>query len=44
MCDDFYDERNLQSLCDECNMLKGIEDRKLIQKWRSARGEGGKNL
>lgn len=40
ICEDFFDERNLQSLCAECNMLKGMEDRKLIQKYRQERGEG----
>ena len=34
ICEDFYDESNLQSLCNECNMLKGIKDRKLIQEWK----------
>lgn len=34
ICEDFFDERNLQSLCSECNMLKGISDRKLIAEWR----------
>lgn len=34
ICEDFYDEKNLQSLCSECNMLKGMKDKKLIQEWR----------
>ena len=39
--EDFFDESNLQSLCNECNMLKGYEDRKKIQEWRRRQGEGG---
>ena len=34
ICEDFFDEGNLQSLCNECNMLKGIQDRKTIAKHR----------
>ena len=34
ICEDFFDESNLQSLCYECNMRKGFEDKKLIQEWR----------
>lgn len=30
----FYDRRNLQSLCDECNHKKGQLDKKLIQEWK----------
>lgn len=37
MCDDFYDETNLQSLCNECNMKKGFEDSKKIEQWRQAK-------
>ena len=44
ICEDFYDEKNLQSLCYECNMLKGIEDRKLIAAWRKNHPGGGSNL
>ena len=29
--DRFYDRTNLQSLCDECNNIKGQKDKKLIQ-------------
>lgn len=34
MCVDFFDETNLQALCNECNMLKGIKDRQKIQQWK----------
>ena len=34
ICDDFYDRGNLQSLCAECNMLKGIKDRPAIVEWK----------
>lgn len=34
ICEDFYDEKNLQSLCNQCNMLKGQTDKKIIQEWR----------
>lgn len=34
MCEDFFDEKNLQALCNRCNMLKGINDRKKIQEWK----------
>ena len=30
----FYDRSNLQSLCDECNHLKGQRDKKKIQEWK----------
>lgn len=32
--DYFFDRSNLQSLCDECNHLKGQADKKLIQEWK----------
>ena len=32
--DYFFDRSNLQSLCDECNHIKGQHDKKLIQEWR----------
>lgn len=47
ICSDFFDTSNLQSLCNECNMLKGMTDRKTIQQWRKThprQGGGGKNL
>ena len=45
ICNDFFDESNLQALCNECNMLKGIEDRAKIQQWkREHRGREGKSL
>lgn len=34
LCKDFYDRSNLQSLCDECNHLKGQRDKKLIQEYK----------
>ena len=32
--DAFYDRTNLQALCDECNHLKGQQDKKRIQEWK----------
>lgn len=32
--DGFYDENNLQALCEECNHEKGQKDKKVIQEWR----------
>lgn len=34
ICEDFFDESNLQSLCAGCNTLKGIKDRPAIIKWK----------
>lgn len=34
ICKDFFDESNLQSLCRECNNLKGQRDKAKIQRWR----------
>ena len=34
ICQDFFDETNFQSLCAECNMLKGYRDRPAIEKWK----------
>lgn len=34
VCKDFYDTANLQTLCNECNHLKGQRDKQLIQQWR----------
>jgi len=34
ICEDFFDEKNLQALCNDCNMVKGNRDRKLIQEWK----------
>ena len=42
--DRFFDRSNLQSLCDECNHLKGQQDKKKIQEWRKQQAGGGKNL
>ncbi len=33
VCGDFFDEKNLQSLCGPCNIAKGNRDKKLIQEW-----------
>ena len=30
----FFDESNLQPLCDKCNHDKGQKDKKIIQEWR----------
>ena len=43
VCDNFFDTKNLQALCDRCNMLKGEKDRATIQAWKKQR-EGGENL
>ena len=34
ICQDFYDENNLQSLCDRCNAEKGYRDRPSITQWK----------
>ena len=34
VCEDFFDESNLQTLCEKCNHDKGQRDKKLIQQWR----------
>ena len=40
ICKDyFYDRRNLQALCDECNHLKGQRDKAKIQEWRRTHPE-----
>ena len=44
VCSDFFDESNLQTLCNQCNMEKGIKDRPLITKWKREHGEWTKNL
>jgi len=44
VCEDFFDEKNLQSLCYECNNLKGQRDKALIQQWRREHPGGGSNL
>lgn len=36
VCEDFYDEKNLQSLCEDCNRAKGNRDKKTIQAWRKS--------
>ena len=42
ICGDFWDESNLQPLCERCNRVKGVEDRKMIQEYRQR--VGGANL
>ena len=34
VCQDFYDRRNLQSLCEDCNRAKGNRDKRIIAEWR----------
>lgn len=34
VCKDFFDESNLQGLCEECNHLKGQRDKEIIQQWK----------
>ena len=34
ICEDFFDESNLQALCNQCNREKGYEDRPKIQQWK----------
>ena len=34
VCEDFFDRRNLQSLCSAHNIDKGNKDKKLIAQWR----------
>ena len=33
----FFDEGNLQALCEACNNEKGQQDKKIIQQWRMQR-------
>ena len=35
VCQDFYDENNLQTLCEDCNHAKGQKDKKLIQAYKA---------
>ena len=35
VCQDFYDETNLQTLCKDCNHAKGQKDKKLIQSYKA---------
>ena len=39
--DRFFDESNLQPLCDKCNHAKGQRDKELIERWRRERGGAG---
>ena len=34
VCQDFFDVKNLQSLCEDCNRAKGNRDKKLIRAWK----------
>ena len=39
ICEDyFFDTRNLQALCNQCNIDKGNKDKKRIQEWRKLHG------
>ena len=38
ICEDFFDEKNLQALCDRCNMVKGNRDKRRIQEWKRIHG------
>lgn len=38
VCKDFYDESNLQTLCEECNHIKGQRDKHIIQEYRHQSG------
>lgn len=38
VCGDFFDTNNLQSLCEDCNRLKGQSDKKIIAEWRKTTG------
>lgn len=42
VCEDFFDTKNLQSLCEDCNRAKGNRDKKLIQAWRRSHPEHNK--
>lgn len=33
----FFDTRNLQALCNKCNIEKGNKDKKIIQEWRKSK-------
>lgn len=39
VCEDFWDEKNWQSLCKRCNHDKGQRDKKLIQKYKLEKTE-----
>lgn len=45
VCEDFFDKRNLQPLCERCNHDKGQRDKALIAQWRKDHpaGVGGSN-
>lgn len=38
VCRDFFDESNLQSLCADCNIAKGNQDKAIIKEWRRTHG------
>ena len=44
VCSDFWDQNNWQSLCRRCNNIKGNKDKKLIQKARFDRIQGGEGV
>jgi len=40
ICEDyFFDRRNLQALCFQCNHIKGQRDKQRIQEWRNIHNE-----
>ena len=41
ICEDFFDESNLQSLCTKCNREKGYKDRPKIQQWKRTHKKDG---
>ena len=42
VCEDFYDEKNFQSLCEKCNHDKGQRDKRIIQAWRNTHQQNQK--
>lgn len=38
VCKDFFDDKNFQTLCQDCNNKKGQRDKKIIQEWRNNNG------
>lgn len=39
VCKDFFDEKNFQTLCQDCNNAKGQRDKKIIQQWKRSQGK-----
>ena len=40
VCQDFFDVKNLQPLCEDCNREKGFRDKALIERWRQSHPGG----